>query len=335
MRDVISLYTVILGMAKTVKNVRDAKQRRRMNIYQQSFGDVFLDDNLNVQTSIFQPLAKRANDILVDYDARCLSNHAYAYALLGFDPKFEDDSTLIGKIAVESIRCVEDFNPQDLSNTVWAYATMNEKHTALFMKIGDAIVDLKDLKSFGPQALAIIVWAFAKVNIQHPGLFEKIGNATVALDDLKSFDPQAFSNIIWAFATANIQHPGLFKKVGDAIVEMKDLRSFKPQELSNTVCAYATANIQHPDLFKKVGNAIVELKDLKLFKPQELSNPEDVQREREGEQGEVSVLFVSYCLAILINPPMSIQVRPCAATKDASLTSLMSSAMLYEKSKRD
>jgi hypothetical protein len=101
-----------------------------MNIYQQSFGNVFLDDNSNVQTSIFQPLAKRANDILLDYDARYLANLAYAHALLGFDPKFEDGSTLMGKIAVASIRRVEDFNPQNLSNTVWAYATMNEKHSA-------------------------------------------------------------------------------------------------------------------------------------------------------------------------------------------------------------
>jgi hypothetical protein len=131
------LTTIILGMAKTVKNVREAKQRRRMNIYQQSFGNVFLDDNSNVQTSIFQPLAKRANDILVDYDARCLANLAYAHALLGFDPKFEDGSTLMEKIAVESIRRVEDFDPQALSNTVWAYATMNVKHNALFMKIGN------------------------------------------------------------------------------------------------------------------------------------------------------------------------------------------------------
>jgi hypothetical protein len=268
------LTTVILGMAKTVKNVREAKQKRRTNGYQQSFGDVFLDDNSNVQTSIFQPFAKRANDMLVDYDARCLSNHAYAYAyaLLGFDPKFEDDSTLMGEIAIASIGCIEDFNPQGLSNAVWAYVTMNEKHSALFMKIGDAIVDLKDFNSFKPQDLAIIVWAFAKVNIQHPGLFEKIGNAIVELDDLKSFEPQHLSNVVWAYATANIQHPRLFKKVSDAIVELKDLKSFKPQYFSNIVWAYATANIQHPVLFEKVGDTIIELKDLKSFKPQELSN---------------------------------------------------------------
>jgi hypothetical protein len=36
------LTTIILGMAKIVKNVGDAKQGRRMNVYQQSFGNVFL-----------------------------------------------------------------------------------------------------------------------------------------------------------------------------------------------------------------------------------------------------------------------------------------------------
>jgi hypothetical protein len=235
------LTTVILGMAKTVKNVREAKQRRRMNIYQQSFGNVFLDDNSTVQTSIFQPLAKRANDILLDYDARYLANLAYAHALLGFDPKFEDGSTLMGKIAVASIRRVEDFDPQNLSNTVWAYATMNVKHSALFMKIGNSIVKLKDLKSFEPQALSNTVWAFATANIEHPGLLMKVGSAIVDSKDLKSFNPQNLANTVWAFATFNIQHHGLFKTIGNAIVELKDLKSFNAQDLSNTLWAYATA----------------------------------------------------------------------------------------------
>jgi hypothetical protein len=146
------------------------------------------------------------------------------------------------------------------------------KHPELFMKVGDAIVELKELKSFKPQALSNIVWSYATANIQHPGLFMKIGDAIVELKDLRSFNGQDFSSTVWAFATANIQHHDLFKKVGNAIVEMKDLKSFDPQALSNIVWAYAIANMQHPGLFKKVGNAIVEMKDFKSFNEQNLAN---------------------------------------------------------------
>ena len=301
------LTTIILGMAKIVQNVRYAKQKRKMNMYQRSFGNVL--DEGNYEDSIFHPLAESANYILADFEPRYLSNLAYAYALLGHDPKFHS-STLLGNIADASIGCIEQFNeqdisntvwayakldvskphlfqavgdivfrnhnmesftPQELSNTVWSYASANEQHVGLFKKAGDAIVEKSDLKSFQPQNLANTVWAYATVNIHHPRLFEKVGDEIVQKNDLKSFTPQNIANVLWAYATANEHHHDLFNKLGDVIVEKEDLKSFNPQALSNIVWAYAANNVHHPRVFEKVGDAIVEKNNLESFAPQALA----------------------------------------------------------------
>jgi hypothetical protein len=54
------------------------------------------------------------------------------------------------------------------------------------------------------------VWAYATANIQHPDLFKKVGNAIVELKDLKSFKPQNLANTAWAFAVSNADAPLLF-----------------------------------------------------------------------------------------------------------------------------
>jgi hypothetical protein len=146
------------------------------------------------------------------------------------------------------------------------------QHPDLFKKVGNAIVELKDLRSFNDQDFSNTVWAFATANMQHPGLFKKVGNDIVESNDLQSFNPQSLSNTVWAYAKSNVHHLGLFKKVGNAIIELKDLKSFDPQNLSSTVWAFATANIQHPYLFKKVGDAIAELNDVRSLNAQDLAN---------------------------------------------------------------
>eukprot|EP00956_Cyclotella_meneghiniana_P037576 scaffold140783_cov73-Cyclotella_meneghiniana.AAC.1 len=305
------LTTVTLGMAKIVKNVRDGKQSTRPNANQQVFRRLFLDNKANPTANIFQPLTNRANDILMKFEPRCLSNLAYAYALLGYNPKFDNGSTLLGNIADASIDVIDQFNaqeisnavwasaklevshstffrgvadamvrmqtlesfkPQEFANTVWAYATTNEQHHGLFKKVGDEIVEKNNLDLFKPQELANIVWAYATSNQQHHGLFKKVGDEIVIKDNLASFDPQAIANIVWAYATANEQHHGLFQKVGDEIVAKDNFASFTPQALANIVWAYATANEQHHGLFQKVGDEIVEKNNLASFDPQDFSN---------------------------------------------------------------
>jgi hypothetical protein len=80
--------------------------------------------------------------------------------------------TLFDKVAQESIRKLHLFKPQELSNTVWAFATMNIKHDILFDKIAQET--FKILHKLNSQDISNTVWAFATINIKHDALFNKI-----------------------------------------------------------------------------------------------------------------------------------------------------------------
>ena len=215
--------TITLAMAKIVKRIRNSPQKKR-NAAQQAFSNILFDDNSKLNDSIFYELASHSNRILPQFEPRYLSNLAYAHALLEDDPAFDDGTKLLTNIANESIDRINEFNEQDTSNIVWAYATMKIPNRALFEAVGGLVSNMPGLKKFKPQELSNIVWAFSTANVHHPGLFRKIGDDIASMKDLKSFQPQDLSNIVWSYATANVQHPSLFKKVGDDIVTVKDLR---------------------------------------------------------------------------------------------------------------
>eukprot|EP00956_Cyclotella_meneghiniana_P033189 scaffold94258_cov68-Cyclotella_meneghiniana.AAC.2 len=263
------LATIILQLAK-IANFVNSKHFKKLSASELALKNILLDERSNPQHGIFDPLAEAANQIIIDFEPRYLSNLSYAYSLLGYDPKI-DDNTLLEIIADASLDCIQHFNAQDISNMMWAYTKLNVSHDPLFHTVGDAVAMKDDLNTFKPQALANTVWAYATANVQHPGLFKKVGDEIVAMDDLKSFDPQNLANTVWAYATANVQHPDLFKKIGDEILNT-NLTSFVPQNFSNTVWAYATADVQHPALFKKIADEIVAMDDLKSFVPQALAN---------------------------------------------------------------
>jgi hypothetical protein len=216
-------------------------------------------------------LGKAANETLQNLDTRSLSNLAYAFALLGRDPTIHNKMTLLGNMAFTSIECIHQFNSHDISNMVWAYATLKST-PILFPPAADVIVSLSDLNEFKPQALSNILWSYATLNVVHSKLFQKIGDSIVEKSDLSDFKPQELSNIVWACATAKFHHPELLTNIGDAIVELNDLKSFQPQSLSNIVWAYATADVQHSSLFQKVGDYIAEKADLKSFTHQAIAN---------------------------------------------------------------
>eukprot|EP00956_Cyclotella_meneghiniana_P009487 scaffold13137_cov57-Cyclotella_meneghiniana.AAC.8 len=265
------LATITLSVAKIVRSIREAHERRRVNIYHQAFGSVFQESSSNPNRSIFHALAKATYANLPDFESRYLSNTAYAYALLGYDPKI-DERSLLGGIAEKSIECIPQFNPQGISNTLWSCAKLKVHNPHLFQSIGDNVARKRDLNEFAPQALANIVWAYATNRIEHPGLFQSVGDAVASKSDLDEFKPQELANIVWAYATTKAQHSDLFQKMGDSIVAMDDLRSFQPRDLSMIVWAYASNNTQHPNLFQKMGDSIVAGDDLRSFQPQVIAN---------------------------------------------------------------
>eukprot|EP00984_Skeletonema_dohrnii_P015302 scaffold6582_cov83-Skeletonema_dohrnii-CCMP3373.AAC.3 len=261
------LTEITLGMAKIIKILRQQSNRRGEDSSRVILRRLLLSKDLNPNRELFKFFAGASMDKLDEFDARSLSNLAYAYALIDYVPEFDDGSDLFDHIAMKAVEIGAEFNAQDMSNMVWAYATVDKTHAVLFEAMGNEVNEFKH-----PQDFANTVWAYSKAGVNHPQLFEKVANVITESKRLDRFDPQHLSNIVWAYATANVPHPKLFEKVANHIVASDSLARFVPQALSNTVWAYATAQVSHAKLFQRVANHIVESDSLGRFVPQALSN---------------------------------------------------------------
>ena len=178
------------------------------------FSQLLLDEDASPMVDVFDFCAMTADRILPSFDARQTSNLAYAYALIGYDPKL-GNRTLLGNIGDTSVGFIQEFNGQDISNMVWAYAHLNVSHPVLFRAVGDYIEQLDDLESFKPQALSNILWAYATLGIAHSGLLKKVGDHIYQFSDLGSFKSQELSTIASAYTKLDVDHPGLLKKVSE------------------------------------------------------------------------------------------------------------------------
>eukprot|EP00984_Skeletonema_dohrnii_P015300 scaffold6582_cov83-Skeletonema_dohrnii-CCMP3373.AAC.1 len=261
-----------LGMAKIIKILRQQGNRRGEDSSRIILRRLLLSNDMKSNEKLFQFFAGASMGKLDQFDARGLSNLAYAYALIDYVPEFDDGSDLFDHITMNAVEIGAEFNAQDISNMMWAFATVNKSHVVLFEAIGDQVVAFEHLGEFRPQALSNTVWAYATANVPHPKLFEKVANHIVESNRLDRYIPQDLSIIAWAYSTAGVHHPKLFEKVANHIVQSKSLDRFNPQNLSNIVWAYATAAMHHPKLFEKMANHIVDADSLDRFNPQDLSN---------------------------------------------------------------
>ncbi|KAL7545453.1 hypothetical protein ACHAWF_008797, partial [Thalassiosira exigua] len=260
-----------LGLAKIVREVESPRvsksQEQNREILQSLIGQ-----NSQRKHKLFHSIAVCAIPLLSKFDARCLSNLAYANAIAGTVPRLEDGTTLLDHVAKRSSPILNTFIPQGLANMVWSYEKLGASNPALFVKVAKEIVARDDLGTFKPQNLSNILWAYSKAGVRISKLYDKVANYAIGLDNLGEFQPQHFSNIVWAFAKAKKPNSSLFQKVGDHIVEFNNLNSFRPQEISNLVWAFAKAEESHEMLFEKFADHIIGLNDLNSFKPQEISN---------------------------------------------------------------
>jgi len=160
------------------------------------------------------------------------------------------------------------FNPQELANTVWAYATAGVAADALYAAAAEAAVR-GGLAGFKPQDLSNTVWAYATAGVAADALYAAVAEAAVR-GGLARFNPQELANTVWAYATAGVAADALYAAAAEAAVR-GGLAGFKPQDLSNTVWAYATAGVAADALYAAVAEAAVR-SGLAGFNPQDLAN---------------------------------------------------------------
>lgn len=130
----VDLSQTIYSMSKTVDALR--KRRRRGEDCSDLMSHLFLDSDLILTEELFRSFAFALRDKLEQFGSRNLSDVAYAYALLRYVPEFDDGSDLFDHLATRAVQCRTEFNVQDISNMLWAYATV-DKPLDLFDAIGN------------------------------------------------------------------------------------------------------------------------------------------------------------------------------------------------------
>jgi len=171
---------------------------------------------------------------------------------------------LLDAVAEESAGRVREFNPQELANMAWAFATAGHAAPALFDAIGREAAER--VRQLNPQNLANTAWAFATAGHAAPALFDAIGKE--AAGRVRELNPQDMSNTVWAFATAGHAAPALFNVIGKEAAGR--VRELNPQGMSNTAWAFATAGHAAPALFDAIGMEAAGR--VRQLKPQALAN---------------------------------------------------------------
>ena len=124
------LTETTLGMAKIVKTLRQQGKRREEDSSRIILRRLLLSNDMTPNRELFKLLAGASMDIIHQFDARHLSNLAYAYALIDYVPEFDDRSDLFDHIAMKAVEIKAEFNAQDMSNMVWGVGLCNSGQTA-------------------------------------------------------------------------------------------------------------------------------------------------------------------------------------------------------------
>jgi len=214
-----------------------------------------------------------APDVIKTAGARALCNVLWATAkLVGgrvLEASSAEAAALVGAILSELQRGdkLSDANAQELSNALWALATLGRAGDGAFVSaLLEAV--LPQLGSFNPQDLANTLWALATLGRTGDGAFVS-ALLEAALPQLGSFNPQALANTLWALATLGRTGDGAFVSALLAAA-LPQLGSFNPQNVAIT--AWTLAKLAHcaDPLLETAADLVLSLTD--RMTPQNISN---------------------------------------------------------------
>jgi Protein of unknown function (DUF1601) len=228
-------------------------------------------------------LMQRENSFLKQYSSQELSNSAWAVGKLVSDQRsfslgtyLNDNNistfdftkqiqqsalTIIQSIATEVIeRKANEFNVQSLSNTAWAFATVESKDAVLLQKATQHIIDksLQSLHQFNSQNASNLVWAVAQLYETKSRsidiLFKGIGKRL--LESSVSVKPQEISMTMWGFAKLKLVNDDMYRHVASHL-NTNNASQFSAQNISNILWALATAGMSvHFDAVSNIDSSL-------------------------------------------------------------------------------
>jgi hypothetical protein len=178
-----------------------------------------------------------------EFEARNVAHATWALAKIGY--KQEDiGEELLRALSRRACAIMHDFKSQDISNMLWAYATLHtipepELYHALSLRGSEIISE------FDAQSTSNTVWACAKLGVSEDAFLDLlVRRVTDLVGNLKA---QHVANIMWSFGTFTMRRK-LDKEVLNLLLRRacQVVHDLKSQEVANIFWVCGTLRIQ-PD----------------------------------------------------------------------------------------
>jgi len=194
-------------------------------------------DDAGVQGTL-AALEQRVVRVASDMKPQEVSNTAYGFALVGWDPGAEARAAL--EAAVVRVAPDPDMVPQNVSNVLWALATLGWEPGAEARAALEAAV-VREARGMKPQELANTAWSFATLGLM-PGaeVWAALKAAVVRVGP--GMDAQAVANMTWSFATLGLM-PGAVARAALEAAVVRVGPDMNAQAVSNITWSFATLGL--------------------------------------------------------------------------------------------
>eukprot|EP00438_Fugacium_kawagutii_P005678 Skav227808 [mRNA] locus=scaffold948:128820:133326:+ [translate_table: standard] len=120
-------------------------------------------------------------------------------------------------VTTETMKKIGEFNPQSISNSGWALATLLLDDQPVISSLAAAA--LQKLPRFERQSISNFIWSCAKLQHKDEQLIEAIAEA--AVEGISTFDAQALSNTFWSFANLECWHRPLKEAISQEAIQIQ------------------------------------------------------------------------------------------------------------------
>ncbi|CAK0879365.1 unnamed protein product [Prorocentrum cordatum] len=147
-----------------------------------------------------------------------------------------DRGPWVDMVCIQTQRRIRDFEPQHVTNTLWACARMQLQDPLMLRVLINRAID--DIGRYCPLDVSITTWACATLKMREVEWLRAVVRARL---DFADFSPQNMSNFVWGLATLGFRNDNMVLAVGREA--SRKIQDFSPQELSNFCWALATMDL--------------------------------------------------------------------------------------------
>eukprot|EP00913_Durusdinium_trenchii_P012176 g11437.t1 len=150
---------------------------------------------------------------------------------------------LVAQVSEEALQKLPEFEPQQLVNLIWSYATLRTEELPLRQL---AALDGR-IAELAPLGRTNLAWAVAKLQVQSWSIQELVCECRNSVPEMNG---QNLANTSWAFATLREADEDFFNAVA------KVVRAQCQENLSNMAWAYAKVQIKRPEMMEAISESV-------------------------------------------------------------------------------